>query len=126
MNSKVTKPETLSGRYFSKKDLIYVQQTLQAFPNIGLTEIAATLCEHLRWTAANGRNKINACLEALEKMEKLGLVTLPAKRPQKKRQAKPVVWTAQSDPADIIDGELSALGPIRLELATTKADVALW
>lgn len=126
MNPPITKPQTLSGRYFSKKELIYVQQTLNAFPNLSLTEVAATLCEHLNWTTVKGRNKINACLDALKKMEKLGLVALPAKRPQKKRVPKPVTWTSQSDPADPIACELPALGMVHLELATEKADITLW
>lgn len=126
MNAKVTKPLTLSGRYFSKKDLTHIQETLQAFPNIGLTEIAATLCEHLRWKTANGRNKINACMKALEKMEALKLVSLPTKSPRKKREPKPVTWTTRSDPAEPIACDLSALGGVRLELATDKEDVALW
>ena len=126
MATIITKPQTLSGHYFSKKDLRYVQQILKTYPNLSLTEIAATLCEHLHWTTTKGRNKINACLQALEKMEKLGLVTLPAKRPQKKRQAKAIAWTARSQPTNIIDCELSALGNIHLEQPTDKADIDLW
>lgn len=126
MTAKITKPQTLSGRYFSKKDLVHVQQTITDYPNLSLTELAATLCENLHWTTAQGRNKINACLTALEKMQKLGLVILPARLVRKKRQPKPIIWTTQSEPADIIDCELSVLGDIRLELVTEKADIDLW
>ncbi len=126
MTPKITKPQVLSGRYFSKKDPIYVQQTIKSFPGLSLTEIAATLCEHLHWTTAKGRNKIKACLVGLEKMEKLGLVTLPAKREKKKRQPKPIPWTEQSNPADPIECALSDLGNIRLEVVTDKMNVDLW
>jgi len=126
MTIKITKPQTLSGRYFSKKELAHVQQTVTDYPSLSLTELAATLCENLHWTTAQGRNKINACLSALDKMQKQGLVTLPARVARTKRQSKPIVWTPQSEPANILDCELSALGDIRLEQVTEKADIDLW
>lgn len=126
MTAKITKPQTLSGRYFSKKELIDVQETIKTYPSLSLTEIAATLCENLHWTTARGHHKINACLNALEKMQKLGLVILPAKQVHKKQQHKSIQWTAQSDPAATIECELTSLGDIRLELVTKQADVALW
>ncbi|WP_221899997.1 hypothetical protein [Bathymodiolus platifrons methanotrophic gill symbiont] len=86
MTKTVTSTLTLSGRKFSKKELIGIQQTIKTFPNLSLslTELAQTICEHLSWTTAQSRNKHNACLDALEKLEKLGLVELPSKRSQKK------------------------------------------
>ena len=80
MKKIISKPLTLSGRYFSKKELLYVQQTVKSFPNLSLTELAETFCEHLNWVTARGRSKLNACLTALEKLEKLGIVSLPRKR----------------------------------------------
>ncbi len=126
MTIKITKPQTLSGRYFSKKELVHVQQTVADYPCLSLTELAATLCENLHWTTAQGRNKINACISALDKMQKQGLVTLPVRVGRIKRQPKPIIWTPQSEPADILDCELSALGDIRLERVTEKADIDLW
>jgi len=93
MPKTVTSPLTLYGRYFSKKELIGIQQTIKTFPNLSLTELAQTIYEHLSWTTARGYNKHNACLDALEKLEKLeklGLVELPSKRPQKQRESKKV------------------------------------
>ncbi len=126
MSPKITRALTLSGRYFSKKDLIHVQQTLKTYPDLSLTELAATLCENLHWTTARGRNKINACLKALEMMQKLDLVVLPVRAPRKKRQPKTVVWTAQSMPGNEVACDLSALSNVRLEQVTEKADVDLW
>lgn len=126
MIKTVTSPLTLSGRYFSKKELIGIQQTIKSFPNLSLTELAQTLCEHLSWTTALGRNKHNACLDALEKLEKLGLVKLPGKRQQKKRESKKVNWTEQSQPKPSIDCSLAELGTITLKVVSDKAEVALW
>lgn len=126
MTTPITQPLTLSGRYFSKKEIAYVQQTTQTFSNLSQTELAETLCEHLHWVTAKKRNKINACLSALDKLEKLGYISLPVKRAQKKREPKTIVWSSQSEPGLPIDCELGSLGSIQLEVVTDKADVALW
>ena len=126
MTTAITQPLTLSGRYFSKKELAYVQQTVNMFPNLSLTELAETLCEHLHWITAKKRNKINACLSALAKLEKLGYISLPVKRVQKKRESKAIIWTSQSAPGTSIECELSSLGSIKVEVVTDQADIALW
>ena len=126
MTVAITKPLTLSGRYFSKKELAYIQQTVKTFSNLSLTELAETICEHLNWVTARQRNKINACLSALAKLEKLDYLTLPAKRAQKQRESKAIIWTSQSAPGTPIDCDLSILGPIQLEVVTKKTDVTLW
>ena len=126
MATQVTKPLKLSGRYFSKKDLIHVQQTVQSFPNLSLTELAQTLCENLNWKTANAKNKHNACLDALEKMKKLGLVQLPEKIVRKKRQTKKLNHTKQSRSQPIITGTLDDLGEIALKPLTLDEDIGLW
>jgi hypothetical protein len=126
MITTITKPLTLSGRYFSKKEIAYVQQTVKSFPKLSQTELAETLCEHLHWVTAKKRNKINACLSALAKLEALSYITLPVKRTQKKRESKAITWTSQSLPGTPIDCELSALGPLQVKVVTDQADAALW
>ena len=126
MTEAITKPLRLSGRYFTKKDIAHVQQTVGTFPDLSRSELAATLCENLRWVTAKGHYKINACLNALEKLETLGYISLPPKRQQKKREASPIIWTSQSAPGALIECELSDLGSIQLELVTDKTDIALW
>ena len=126
MEKAISKPLTLSGRYFSKKELVYVQHTIQSFPNLSLTELAQTLCEHLGWTTARGRNKINACLRALERLEKRGLVRLPQKRPQKQREVKEITESEKTQATMSIECPLEELGSVSLKVVTEKADVALW
>ena len=126
MTTAITKPLTLSGRYFSKKELAYVQQTVETFSRLSLTELAETICEHLHWVTAKQRNKINACLSALNKLDTMGYLTLPVKRTQKRREPKTILWTSQSAPRPHIECELSILGTIELEVVTDKADITHW
>ncbi len=126
MTTKTIKPLTLSGRYFSKKDIQSVQKTVEQFPSLSRTELAETLCENLAWRTAKKKNKIRSCMVALEKLENKGYITLPEKRDQKKRKNKAIVWTVQSNPEDSIECEISALGRIHVELATEKDEIKLW
>ena len=109
MTTAITRPLTLSGRYFSKKELAYIQQTVKTFSNLSQTEPAETLCEHLHWVTAKKHYKISACLSALAKLEKLGYISLPIKRTQKQRESKAIIWTSQSAPGVPIDCELRKL-----------------
>ncbi len=126
MPQPVTSPLTLSGRYFSKKELVGIQQTIKSFPNLSLTELAQTICEHLTWTTERGRNKHNACLDALAKLEKLGLIELPSKRLQKKRESKKVIWTELSQAKPDLNCSLAELGTITLKVVTDTTEVTLW
>ena len=40
MECAISKPLMLSGRYFSKKELRQVQETVKMFPNLSRTELA--------------------------------------------------------------------------------------
>lgn len=125
MEKKVTKPLTLSGRYFSKKDIIAVQKTVRSFPGLSMTELAETLCEHLGWITANGRNKVNSCYTALENLDSQGYIQLPEKRQQKKRETKKITWSEKTDQPTPIECTLETLGTINCQLVTEKADIAL-
>jgi hypothetical protein len=118
MNRTVSKPLTFSDRYFSKKELSYAQQSVHAFSNLSLTELAQTLCEHLNWVTPKGRNRHNACLTALEKLEELGYAAETA--------AKEILWSEQTQPGAPVAGPLEALGRVSVELVTEKAQVAMW
>jgi len=121
-----TKPLTLSGRKFSKKELIHIQQTRQSFPSLSRQELAETLCENLHWKTANHKNKHVACLGALEKMEDLGLITLPEKQIQKKHVYKKIRHTQLSDAKPVIDCNLDDLDSLTLQQVTTREDRSLW
>ncbi len=112
MDKTVSNPLTLSGRYFSKKDIIATQQMVRSFPKLSMTELAQTVCEHLGWTTATGRNKVNSCFTALEKLEAMGYIQLPVKRQQKTRETKKIVWSERSDQAAPVECTLEELGTI--------------
>lgn len=114
MKSVDTLPKTtFSGRRFTRKQLAQVQQTVQRFPQLTRTELARTVCEHLRWKTPNGKDKVESCLILLEALEAHGIVRLPATQIRRaaQRRAPPL---EHESPEPAIEAALSAVTPLRL------------
>ena len=65
------------GRWISAWEIGQIKETVGLFPKLSLTELAQTVGEHLEWRTFSGRNKRDACLGLLEKLESAGLLKLP-------------------------------------------------
>jgi len=126
MEQTISKPLMLSGKYFSKKELRQIQETVKMFPDLSRTELAFTLCEHLCWTTPKGSNKINSCLSAVEQLENLGYIKLPAKQIKKKRVTKKIVWSDKTEEEAQIVCSLEEIAPLELRIVKDKNEVSLW
>lgn len=121
------KSTTFGGRRFTRKQIATVQQTVSTFTNLSRRELAHTVCEHLQWYTPNGKNKIQSCLGMLERLEQLGVLTLPEiitahqRGPQKK-----IAQTTRTDVQPDITAKLEQLTPLHLQVATDKDDITLW
>jgi len=116
---------TFSGRRFTRKQLKQVQETVQTFKNLGLRELALTLCEHLDWKTPNGKLKVNSALVLLEKLESHAIVTLPAKRKIKARSKRIPAFVEQPDTTPV-NGTLETVGPVKLQRITSQKDRENW
>jgi len=116
---------TFSGRRFTRKQLKLVQETVQTFNCLSLSELALTLCEHLDWRTPNGKLKINSALSLLEKLESHGIVTLPVKRKSKSRVKNVPTFVEQPENHPIND-TLEAIGPVKLQRIASKKDREEW
>jgi hypothetical protein len=118
---------TFGGRRLSRKQIALIQDTVKTFPALSRRELAHTICEHLNLFTPNGRNKIQTCLNVLEELEKLGIITLPALvESQKRGPQKTIAWTPKTDEQTLIDSDLKAISPIHLCIASDKQDIELW
>lgn len=117
---------TFSGRRFTKNELRRIIETVKTFQNLSLKELALTVCEHLSWRSHNGSLKVLSCTTLLEKLEKLGLVILPAKRVAKKPKARVVLLTEASCPKADVSGLLREVGEIELKLVSSNEDFGLF
>lgn len=118
-----------SGRGFSSDELNSICATVELFPNLPLSEIAETVCEHLGWRTVSGGLKATACKSLLLKLAEQGRIVLPRKRHRgsgprssglKKRYA------LETCPGPERKGVLADLGTVRLELVRERSDLQLW
>jgi hypothetical protein len=112
---------TFSGRQFTRKELAEIKDTIETFGNLSRSEIAFTLCENLNWKNPAGKLKINSCLDMLDRLETLGIVTPPAKRKMKARVHRVPAFRRQPDGSPISEA-LETIGPISLRRVTSPDD----
>ena len=116
------------GREIGSEELDEIQETVELFPNLSRTELAATLCEHLGWMTASGSYKRDACLKLLEKLESGGFVRLPEKRECRisRQPQRPISLTSRTAPESDIVCKLKELGLVRVEVIKGKESTGLW
>lgn len=106
-----------------QKDLI--QRTVQIYPGLSRTELAATLCEQLGWLRPSGKPKTVECRQLLEAMAEQRLIALPERRAGRPRGSTTRIAPAEPAPT-LLEGPLASLGPITLERVTSAESHAQW
>ncbi len=114
------------GREISGREIDGIREVTRLCIGLSLQELAHTVCEHLGWVTASGRHKMRACVRLLEKLRDAGTIELPAKREQKKSPKKVITRTTETEPRAKIRAELSDIGEVELEVASSKRNKALW
>lgn len=121
------KSTTFAGCRFQKTQLVEIQKTVKTFGALSRRELAHTICEHFRLVTPAGTHRIQTCLNALEEMESLGMITLPAKQScQIRGSQKKIEWTDRTNTVNTINDMLEDLMPMSLQVVTEKTDVLLW
>jgi hypothetical protein len=125
---QLTHSLTFSGRTFSVQELHLIQRISADCAALGRTELARTLCELLDWKRPNGRLKNHEGRLLLERLQALGLVTLPAVRPLGRRGPRVVPATSQGEPAPAVVGAVGQFLPLVLEVvdAAPEGPRRLW
>ena len=130
MDSRIKnlKSTTFCGTRLTRRRIADIQKTVELFPALSRHELAATLCTHLGWFTAKGRDRLGSCLRMLEQLEARGIVSLPAKRPGSRTGTggRRPRHTSRSDPGSAIACGLKELMPLELEVVTEREDVEEW
>lgn len=120
-------PVLLSGRYFTSQELDEVQEIVRMFPKLSRKELAKTICENLDRVTPVGQYKIDSCIKLLEKFEKQGIVSLPAKQEDKIHENREQIsFGPQTEAGQLIEGYVSDFELINLEPVRRQADIQLW
>lgn len=115
------------GREITSQDIEHAKEIVETFSGLSRKELAQTICEHWGWVTASGANKEQACIKLLEKLEGMGEIRLPEKRHSMKGVTEPVRRTHRTDPpSEEVIGKLADIGPVSLEIASSKEVRGLW
>ena len=68
------------GQVFPRAILKRINVAVRDQPQWSRADLARQVCDWLDWRAANGKDKAVACRLALVRLERRGLITLPAPR----------------------------------------------
>jgi len=116
----------ISGRMFTAEELRDIIETVHMFPNLSRLELAKTICEGLSWNAPNGRYKVDACRQLLEKLERQKEFVLPEKRNVKPVLRRQIIFGQRTEPEPEIGGTVFEYKPIELESVRSKEGISLW
>jgi len=116
----------LSGRWFSEQELEDIKYIVRMFPRLSRYELAKTICEGLSWVAPNGKYKIDACQQLLEKLEKQSEIVLPEKRNTKPPSKEQVLPGQQTNAKPELVGNVADISPIELEAVRSRDSIRLW
>lgn len=116
------------GIEVSSEDLELIRETISDCSGLSRTELAYTVCELLDWHRPNGRLKGHECRAFLEDLDAKGIVRLPALCSNAGKRQKPPADSRKSRKTlpSTINGKLSEMGPVDLELVTTTEQNSQW
>ncbi len=111
----------IAGRDFNDEVIARIRETVRSGVDLTRGALARVVCGWFDWRHADGRPKETSCRIVLNKLERRGVIELPAAREvsfvaRRPRPAEPMQWPQ-------IEGALSKLGHI--ELVVVNGDKAL-
>jgi hypothetical protein len=116
-----------SGRSFRAQEIALIRDVVDACAGLSRKELANTISELLRWRRPGGGLKEPECLAMLERLEAVGLLTLPAKQQTRPRGSVTVVpRTTRGEPGALLTGRVDAWAPVRLRPVQDREDRQLF
>jgi hypothetical protein len=107
------------GQVFPRAILKRINVAVRDQPQWSRADLARQVCDWLDWRAANGKDKAVACRLALVRLERRGLISLPAPRRSVRFGAASFAQTQLSVPSRL-EGTVQELRGLKLILVTSK------
>ena len=115
------------GQDLNEKQLVEIVEIISTFPSLSRTELASTICELFSWKRTNGNLKTVECRQFLERLDKKGLIKLPARREKYvKKKTTGIHKTPKADIQPTISARLKDLMPLSLVRVKTREQRQLW
>jgi hypothetical protein len=119
--------ETFCGQVVNRDQLLEIIEIVSTFSKLTRSELASTICELFSWKRPTGKLKTVECRQFLERLDARGIIRLPARQNQHRKEKKTTVGrTQRTDSAAPISLKLSELEPITLSRVKTKEERGLW
>ena len=122
----VLSPRRYCGREFSSADLDHIRQLLQLRPVLGRVALSRRVCQDLGWLNALGQPKEMSCRVALLRMEKDGLIALPAPLAKNGGGRCRFQLSAASEPGEPVQGPVGTLEPLAFQRVDKAKLSSLW
>lgn len=114
------------GRPFTAAELERIRQLIAEQPPRNRAELSRVVCDELAWVRADGRRKEMSCRVAMLRMERDGLLALPAPgRSNGNGRIRPRLSSA-SDPQPPLVGAVDSLGELSLKCVADRSESARW
>jgi len=109
------------GREFTGEEISLIQEVVETCGGISRTELAHTVCELLDWKRANGKLKARECRDLLERLERKGILALPAKKsPGSAKSRKSIAPAGDGQVHSALIGSVEAFTPLDVQLIESR------
>lgn len=118
----------IRGKVFSVSDIANLQSLISAHPKEGRIKLSRIVCEQYGWIQANGELQDVACRGILLKLERRGMICLPARKRQGRDNAALPVASALELPLEElpVEGRLGQFPACRLIRVGKREDSQRW
>ncbi len=116
----------VQGRRLTRDEVRFIERLIAAHPSWHRTRLSRELCAHWSWRAVNGQLKDMACRTLLLKLERRGLIALPARQAASVNHFRHHTIAFVPHSVAPIYNELRALRPLRVQPVCCADDQALF
>jgi hypothetical protein len=110
----------ICGREFNAATIAHIQQAVEADPLLSRRALSLQICDWLGWRAANGKPQEVSCRKALLKLDRQGLIALPAAQESCFERSSPEPSVAFRSQAPELRCALKELGEIRIVAVSSR------
>lgn len=113
------------GKTWSSEDIERIRAIIAASSTANRAQLSRLVCESFNWRKPDGLVKEMSCRVAMLRMQRDGLISLPAAKYAYRRISGNFA-SQQSDPQPVFQGSVNELVELRVELVTNASSRALW
>lgn len=112
------------GRQFTDEEIDWIRELIASNPSMRRREISVRFCQQVGWQKPDGELKQMSCRVAMLRMERDGLIRLPAPRSKPRRISVRRQWSLWTAPQPQMHGRAGDMD-LRLE-PVVQSSSALW